>query len=91
MIARTASVRRGVPASAAARQIGQTLEQFQASLPDLLRRGFPEADPTTRLFDPVAIDRWCDSRYPHLNSTTSPSPVDPVAIMRSRLERVRHG
>lgn len=53
-------MRRGVPASGAARALGLELDAFRARLPELVRRGFPEADPTTDLFDPVAIDRWKD-------------------------------
>lgn len=83
---------RGVSASAAARQLGQTLDEFRSSLPELLRRGFPEADPTTKLFDPVAIDRWCDARHPQLiSSTKALLPVDATAIMRERIARAKHG
>jgi hypothetical protein len=88
---RIAVVVRGVSHREAARQLGLQTDEFLVALPDLLRRGFPEADPTTKLFDPIAIDRWCDARYPHLNSTRVVPSVDPVAVMRERLARARNG
>jgi hypothetical protein len=57
---------RDVPPEVAARRLGKTFAEFNAALPDLLARGFPQADPTTGNFDLAAIDRWCDARHPHL-------------------------
>jgi hypothetical protein len=92
MALRSVTPRRGVPANAAARLIGLEIDAFRARLPELVRRGFPEADPTTDLFDPIAIDRWCDARYPHLfRSTNLPESADPHAIIRERMARARHG
>lgn len=31
-------------------------------LPELLARGFPRPDPTTGMYDLVAIDAWMDAR-----------------------------
>jgi hypothetical protein len=57
---------RDAPSAIAARKLGLTLAEFDAKLPELLRRGFPAADPTTRMFDLTAIDRWQDARHPRL-------------------------
>jgi hypothetical protein len=37
---------RDVPPEVVARRLGKTLGEFTATLPDLLARGFPQADPT---------------------------------------------
>ena len=42
---------RDVPLEVAARRLGKTRAEFEAVLPDLLARGFPQADPTTGYFD----------------------------------------
>src|SRR5262249_9045055 len=52
---------RDVPASKAARRMHLSLEEFRAKLPELLRRGFPPADPTTGMFFLPAIDRWMEA------------------------------
>jgi hypothetical protein len=59
-------VPRDNPPAEAARRLGLDLADFTAKLPNLIARGFPQADPDTGLFDTVAIDRWCDARHPHL-------------------------
>jgi hypothetical protein len=59
-----------VPAVKAARRLHLTLEEFQAQLPELIRRGFPPADPTTNMFCLEAIDAWRFGRYPQLLGLT---------------------
>jgi hypothetical protein len=53
---------RDVPPEVAARRLGKTFAEFNAALPGLVARGFPQADPTTGNFDLAAIDRWCARR-----------------------------
>jgi hypothetical protein len=55
-----------VPAGAAARRMGMTLEAFEIALPALIARGFPKPDPSTGNFDLDAIDAWRRSRHAHL-------------------------
>jgi hypothetical protein len=55
-----------VPAAIAAERLGVPLEAFEASLPNLISRGFPKPDPDTRNFDLDAIDAWRRTRHPHL-------------------------
>jgi len=61
MTVRSASIRfpvepRDVPPAKAARRLHLTEAQFNEKLPDLHRRGFPRADPTTGMYDLKAID-----------------------------------
>jgi hypothetical protein len=71
-----------VPAEKAARRLGLTLDRFKELLPDLLRRGFPPADPTTGNFDLDEIDRWRRSRHgsqPGLTITgVGPHPAEQI-------------
>ncbi|MFZ3377959.1 MAG: hypothetical protein WA183_20615 [Chthoniobacterales bacterium] len=53
---------RDIPPTKAARRLHLTLEQFRQNLPELIRRGFPPADPTTGNFYLPAIDQWMASR-----------------------------
>jgi hypothetical protein len=85
---------RDVPLEVAARRLGKTRAEFEAALPDLLARGFPQADPTTGNFDLAAIDQWCDARYPHLfGSGVAMQARDARDVVRDRLARLRaaHG
>src|SRR4051812_23347528 len=61
---------RDIPRDAAARRMGLTGAEFQAALPSLIARGFPDADPTTGLYDLEAIDAWARARNPHLFGLT---------------------
>jgi hypothetical protein len=45
---------RDVPLEVAARRLGKTRAELEAMLPDLLARGFPQADPITGNFDLAA-------------------------------------
>jgi hypothetical protein len=54
---------RDVPAKKAARRLHLTLARFNELLPKLIKRGFPEPDPDTGMFDLDAIDLWRRSRH----------------------------
>ena len=83
---------RDVPPDAAARRLGKTLTDFGAALPDLVARGFPQADPTTGNFDLAAIDRWCDARHPHLfGGGPAIEARDAKDVVRDRLAKLRAG
>jgi hypothetical protein len=55
-----------VPPVTAARRMGLSLDAFRDALPELIARGFPQADETTGNFDLDAIDTWRRTRNPHL-------------------------
>ena len=83
---------RDVPAEVAARRLGKTLAEFNAALPDLVARGFPQADPTTGNFDLAAIDRWCDARHPHLFCVgTGMQARDAENVVQDRLAKLKAG
>jgi hypothetical protein len=54
-----------IPPVTAARRMGLSLDAFCEALPELVSRGFPQADETTGNFDLDAIDAWRSSRHPH--------------------------
>jgi hypothetical protein len=76
---------RDVPPVTAARHMGLSLEAFQERLPFLIGRGFPPADETTGNFDIVAIDTWCNARFPQL----FPDRLTPPATARNAKDVVR--
>jgi hypothetical protein len=76
---------RDVPPSKAARRLHLSLEEFRAKLPELLKRGFPGADPTTGMFFLPAIDKWMAARHGLTNITNA---CDDSEIDR-RLERAK--
>ena len=82
---------RDVPLEVAARRLGKTRAELEAVLPDLLARGFPQADPTTGNFDLAAIDRWCDARYPHLFGGATMQARDAQDVVQDRLAKLRTG
>jgi hypothetical protein len=83
---------RDVPPEVAARRLGKTLAEFNAALPDLVARGFPQADPTTGNFDLAAIDRWCDARHPHLFGSGSEMQArDASTVAKDRIEQMKAG
>jgi hypothetical protein len=66
-VARTRTIEPGdITPNEAAKVMGQDYSQFQASLPALLDRGFPPADPTTGNFALDAIMVWRRSRFKRL-------------------------
>ena len=82
---------RDVPLQVAARRLGKTCAELEAVLPDLLARGFPQADPTTGNFDLAAIDRWCDARHPHLFGGGAMQARDARDVVQNRLAKLRAG
>ena len=54
-----------IPPVTAARRMGLSLDAFREALPELVSRGFPQADETTGNFDLDAIDAWRRARHPH--------------------------
>jgi len=76
-----------VPAEKAARRLHLTLERFNEVLPNLLKRGFPAADPDTGMFDLEAIDRWRRSRHglASPDGTAQPSPPQRKTTWGERL------
>jgi hypothetical protein len=76
-----------VPPAAAAQRLGMSLADFEARRPELERRGFPEADPTTGRYCIEAVDRWRLRRFPRLfpELTMSPAAVDARTVIDDRL------
>jgi len=62
---------RDIPPVKAARRLHLTLEQFRASLPALIRRGFPHPDPTTGNYFLPDIDAWMENRNKDTRSEAS--------------------
>lgn len=84
---------RDVPPSIAARALGLTLDKFSEHLPALVKRGFPQHDPTTGNYDLKAIERWQDLRHKDLlagnsgdNVSIVPSEPSGADITRERLK-----
>src|SRR5262245_51345491 len=85
---------RDIPPDKAARRLGLPLEQFKCKLVDLLRHGFPSADPTTAMYDLRAIDSWMDDRHDsaHRHGLTSGKPPSNAAeVCGERFRRLDHG
>jgi len=83
---------RDVPPEVAARRLGKTFAECKAVLPDLVARGFPQADPTTGNFDLAAIDRWCDARHPHLfDGAAAIRARDAATVAKERIAAMRGG
>ena len=80
---------RDAPATVAARVLGLTEAQFIDKLPQLLARGFPKADETTKLFDLDAIDEWRRRRHPQLFLTAPEQARDARALFSERLARLK--
>lgn len=71
-----------VPPEKAARRLGLTLTVFNEKLPNLLKRGFPPADPDTGNYDLDAIDLWRRNRNQHLfGLTKSGTGEQPLRII----------
>jgi hypothetical protein len=85
-----------VPPAVAARQLGLTLEQFNAKLPEYMARGFPPADPTSGNYPLDTIEIWRHARYPQLHPqgphlTLASPPRDANEIASERVARMRRG
>lgn len=82
------------PPVAAARRLWLSLEEFKAQLPDLMKRGFPPADPSTGNYDLDAIDAWRRARYPQLYGdrlTLAPTARNAQDVVAERVARIRGG
>ena len=88
---KTAIQPRDVSDEQAARRLELVVAEFNAKLPNLRARGFPQPDPDTGLFDMVAIDRWCDARHPHLFGGNVMQARDASVVVRQRIEKMRAG
>jgi hypothetical protein len=81
---------RDVSNDAVARRLGIEPADFEAKLPNLLARGFPRSDPDTGNYDLVAIDRWMDSRNPHLFGIGAQIQArDASTVVKDRLAKLR--
>jgi hypothetical protein len=79
------------PADVAARRMGLTPAQFKDALPDLRKRGFPAADPTTGLYDLDAIDAWRKKRHPHLYQAAEGSALHAKSVVSHRMSQLANG
>jgi hypothetical protein len=83
---------RDVPPEEAARRLGIKPNMFADKLPNLFARGFPRPDPDTGNFDLQAIDRWMDSRNPHLFGIGAQLQArDASIVIKDRLAKLRAG
>ncbi|MHC2250944.1 hypothetical protein ACVILK_000636 [Bradyrhizobium embrapense] len=90
-----------VPPEKAARRLHLTLDRFNELLPNLLKRGFPPADPDTGMYSLEAIDEWRKLRdglkSPLTGADHPPQPSQPTGKPMSMGERFaakkrsRHG
>ena len=81
---------RDVPPEEAARRLGVKPNIFADKLPNLFARGFPRPDPDTGNFDLQAIDRWMDSRNPHLFGIGAQMQArDASIVIKDRLAKLR--
>jgi hypothetical protein len=74
--------------SQAARKLHLTVTEFREKLPELYKRKFPHPDPTTGMFDMVAIDIWQDARNPQVFSGAGNGPLDARTVAEERLARL---
>jgi len=83
---------RDVPPEEAARRLGIKPNIFADKLPNLFARGFPRPDPDTGNYDLQAIDRWMDSRNPHLFGVAAEMGArDARTVVGDRIRRMRAG
>ena len=76
---------RDVPPVKAARRLHLSLDEFRAKLPELLKRGFPAADPTTGNYYLPAIDQWMASRF---ELTANPASQNDSSLINERIARL---
>jgi hypothetical protein len=80
-----------VPRALIALGLGLSLADFSMRLPELGKRGFPKADPTTGQYCIEAVDRWRLRRHANLfpELMHSPTAVDAGSVFGERMERLR--
>jgi hypothetical protein len=76
---------RDIPAEKAARRLHLSLDEFRTKLPELVRRGFPPADPTTGMFYLPAIDEWMARRFDQSACDNSTNNRDIITTRIARL------
>jgi hypothetical protein len=76
---------RDIPAAKAARRLHLSLDEFRTKLPELVRRGFPPADPTTGMFYLPAIDQWMARRFDQSACDNSTNNRDIISTRIARL------
>lgn len=79
---------RDAPIGQAARKLHLTVNEFRQKLPELYQRQFPRPDPTTGMFDLVAIDAWQSARNPQVFAGAGGGPVDARTVAEERLARL---
>ena len=96
---RSASIRypvdpRDVPPEKAARRLHLTLAEFESKKAELFDRGFPQPDPTTGMYDLVAIDAWQDHRSGlkrGASLTAENEPRNAEEVVADRMRRLLNG
>ena len=80
-----------VSAALIALRLGLTTADFELRRPELERRGFPQADPTTGLYAIEAVDRWRLRRYPRLfpELTAAPAAAHADVVFNDRMRQLR--
>jgi hypothetical protein len=80
-----------VSRSIIALRLGLALPDFNLQLPELEKRGFPLADPTTGHYCIEAVDRWRLRRHAKLfpELMHSPTAIDAGSVFAERMERLR--
>jgi hypothetical protein len=70
-----------------AQRLGLTEAEFDAHLPRLQKRDFPNPDETTGLYCIEAVDRWRLRRHGNLfpELTSAPAAMDANAVYKERL------
>jgi hypothetical protein len=78
------------PSVAAERMGFVTVHEFAQTWPELVKRGFPQADPTTGRYCLEAIDRWRLLRTPRLfpELTVAPAAIQSENVMFDRIARI---
>jgi hypothetical protein len=83
---------RDVPPEKAARRLHLTLAEFNEVKAELYTRGFPRPDPTTGMYDLVAIEAWQDARSGLTPALTTPEvPRNAADVYKDRVGRLANG
>jgi hypothetical protein len=79
-----------IAAAAVAELLGLSLADFEARVPALRQRGFPEPDPTSGLYCIEAVDRWRLRRHPNLfpELTAVPAAAHAETVFDDRMRRL---